>query len=270
MAESAPPTCPRHPDVVAYVSCQRCGRPACPDCQRVAAVGVQCVDCVREQQAGARRVRNRLGFVGAPGEPIVAIGLIVVNVIVWVAGMALGSPGFFDWGLCVPAEGAPGCPGGAGTEWWRWFTSGFVHTGILHLGLNMVMLYMFGRELERILGRARFALLYFGSLVGASALIWLVNQVAIALGVGIVGTQGATHGGASGAIYGLLAACVVVALRLRLNVRTLVVIAGGWLVAGFVVGLSWQGHLGGAIAGAAIVAGLLAAAARPRPPASDS
>ena len=264
MADQAPPTCPRHPDVVAYVSCQRCGRPACPDCQRVAAVGVQCVDCVKEQAKAARGVRNRLGFVGAPGTPTLTIGLIVANVVVWVTSQALQPRLFWSWGLCVADASGGGCAPGSEAEWWRWITSGFVHAGIVHLGLNMVMLYMFGREIERLLGRARFGLLYAGSLLGGSALVWLVNEVAVAAAVVLPGTHGVTHGGASGAIYGLLAAYIVIALRLRLNVRTLVFVAGGWLVAGFVFGLSWQGHLGGALAGAGILLALLAAARRPR------
>src|SRR6266568_839045 len=49
------PTCFRHPDRETYVSCVRCGRPACPDCLRSAAVGQQCVECIREANQGTRQ-----------------------------------------------------------------------------------------------------------------------------------------------------------------------------------------------------------------------
>ena len=61
---AAEPVCPRHPDRVSYVRCQRCERPVCPECQRQAAVGVQCVDCVREQ---AKTVRTGAHHVRRPG-----------------------------------------------------------------------------------------------------------------------------------------------------------------------------------------------------------
>ena len=59
------PVCPRHPDRVAYVRCQRCGQPTCPECQRPAAVGIQCVSCVAQaaQQAVIAVVLSLLAMV---------------------------------------------------------------------------------------------------------------------------------------------------------------------------------------------------------------
>jgi dihydrofolate reductase len=68
------PVCPRHPDRVSYVRCQRCERPVCPECQRPAAVGVQCVDCVREQSRGVRSARTVFG--GAVGTVALREGLV--------------------------------------------------------------------------------------------------------------------------------------------------------------------------------------------------
>ena len=65
------PVCPRHPDRVSYVRCQRCERPVCPECQRPAAVGVQCVDCVREQSRGVRSARTVFGGAVGTGRPVV-------------------------------------------------------------------------------------------------------------------------------------------------------------------------------------------------------
>ena len=75
-----PPVCPRHPDRVSYVRCQRCGRPACPECQRPAAVGVQCVDCVREAARSAPVIRTTLGGRVRGDRPVEDITLTSVTV----------------------------------------------------------------------------------------------------------------------------------------------------------------------------------------------
>lgn len=247
----AEPTCPRHPRVVSYVRCQRCDRPTCPACQRVAAVGVQCVDCVKEAKANARPQRSRLGLVVRQGPPAVTYALIGINVVVYLYGMTLGVGALFSkWGLWSHYD--PMNPYlYAGTEWWRWVSSGFVHGGILHLGMNMFVLYIFGRQLEPLLGRARFTMVYGISLLGGSALVWLL------------GTPNTVSGGASGAIFGLIAAYVAIAVSLRLPVQSLVLQAGAWLVVGFFIpGLSWQGHLGGALTGWVVTAIVLRLASR--------
>ncbi|MFP5359094.1 MAG: rhomboid family intramembrane serine protease [Actinomycetes bacterium] len=246
---TAPPVCARHPERVSYVRCQRCGRPACPECQRPAAVGIQCVDCVREAQSAARPLRNRLGFTSAMGTPYVTYGLIAANVLAFLFGtFVLGTEAWQDaWGLWTgvgPVEVA--MYSNVGTEWYRWISAGFVHFGLLHLGMNMLVLFQFGTQLEPILGRARFLLLYVASLLGGSLVATLISP-SIAL-----------HGGASGAIFGLIAAFAVVLFKLKLDYRSLLTTAGLWLVVGFVVpGISWQGHLGGALAGAATMLAML-------------
>ena len=85
MAEQQAPVCPRHPDRVSYVRCQRCGRPTCPECQRPAAVGVQCVDCVREGQKGMRTPRTQFGAAVTTGRPVVTLTIIAICVVVWLA-----------------------------------------------------------------------------------------------------------------------------------------------------------------------------------------
>jgi membrane associated rhomboid family serine protease len=200
------------------------------------------VDCVKEAKAVRRPTRSRLGFKTVAGPPRVTIALIVVNVIVFLYAQGVGGDTLFlEWGLWPrfdAAQLAPVYASVAGDEWWRWISSGFVHLGVVHIGMNMLVLYMFGRELEPLLGRARFALIYGVSLLGASALVSLLSP------------QNHPTGGASGGVYGLIAAYVAIAVSLRLPVRSLVLQAGAWLVAGFfIAGLSWQGHLGGAVAG---------------------
>lgn len=240
--------CPRHPHTVAYVRCQRCERPVCPQCQVAAPVGVLCVDCVREANRAAPAVKSRLGFKAAFGTPWVTYSLIAASVLTYLAApVLLGADWRFtlgmwpqwspEWGVAYPASGV---------EWYRWITSGFVHFGLLHLGLNMFVLWQFGSQLEPALGRARFLGLYAGSLLGSSLVVFLL------------GGEGSVHGGASGAIFGVIAAFAIVLRKLNLQWVNMAAFAGIWLVMGFfATGLSWQGHLGGAITGALIMLAML-------------
>ncbi|MFW7414918.1 rhomboid family intramembrane serine protease [Demequina sp. SO4-18] len=257
---SAEPTCPRHPDRVSYVRCQRCERPACPECQRPAAVGVLCVDCLAEARSHVRPVRSRLGFTAATGPPLVTYVLMGLNVAVFLlAPLLIGArwdyalgliPGYTaELDLYCAAAADPQCVG-LGDDWYRWITAGFVHFGFFHIAMNMFALFQLGTALEPAMGRLRFIGLYAASLIGSS------------VGVILLADSG-VHGGASGAIFGLLASYGIVLRRLRLPYQSVLVIAaifiGGPLIAEFVPalaffsGLSWQGHLGGAIVGAVVM-----------------
>lgn len=205
------------------------------------------MDCVNEARKQQRPLKSRLGFKAAAGPPYVTYALIAVNAALYlVAPALLGANWVLTLGLWpdyVPQLAA--VYPGAGDEWWRWITSGFAHFGLLHIGLNMFVLFQFGAMLEPALGRARYAALYGGSLLGSSAVVLLL------------GDQGSVHGGASGAIFGLLAAYAIVLRKLRLPYQSHAMFAGGWLLAGFFIsGLSWQGHLGGAVVGAIIMAAM--------------
>src|SRR5580692_9798719 len=82
--QASPPTCFRHPGRETYVSCVRCGRPACPDCLRSAAVGQQCVECIREGSRTTRRPAGMFGGRVGAGRPVVTFSLIAINVILWI------------------------------------------------------------------------------------------------------------------------------------------------------------------------------------------
>ena len=236
----APPVCPRHPDRISYVTCQRCGRPVCPECQRPAPVGIQCVDCVREEAERRGPLLNRLGFVSAQGTPVVTYALIAINVVAFLIGYVI--IGWQRWAVSWALfPGITDAFFGVGQEPYRWVTSGFIHFGWLHLAMNMFVLWQFGTQLEPALGRLRFVLLYFVSLLGGSLAIVLLSNS---------GAQGVPHGGASGAIFGLIAAWAVILIKLKLPAQGLIASAGIWLAAGFFIGgISWQGHLGGAVVG---------------------
>ncbi|WP_144276259.1 rhomboid family intramembrane serine protease [Demequina sp. NBRC 110053] len=218
-------------------------------------MGVLCVDCLKQAQSQARPVRSRLGFTATAGPPLATYALIAINVAVYLLGPVLLGDAFpGSWALWPDATQMDAARYiDVGTEWYRWVTAGFIHFSLLHIGMNMLALWQLGQVLEPALGRWRFVGLYAGSLLGSSA------------AVEIIGTGGTLTavGGASGAIFGLLAAYGIILKRLRLPYTQILVIAaifiGAPLVSdlipgfGFFAGLSWQGHLGGAIAGAIIM-----------------
>lgn len=251
-----PPTCPRHPDVVSYVSCQRCERPACPDCQRPAAVGVQCVDCVAQAGRTAPRASTRFGARVRPdGSPIVTMVLIGLCVAVYLGQLA--SPQVTAALAYVPAFTV--------AEPWRMVTAAFAHSpsSYFHILFNMYALWIVGSYLEPLLGRARFAALYLvgaiGGSVGYLALAQLPERVGQPAGW-VVPTVGA-----SGAVFGLFAAMLVLNRRLGRQTGGIAVVLVINTVIGFVVpNIAWQAHLGGALTGAAVAGALVATSAQER------
>jgi membrane associated rhomboid family serine protease len=234
---AAPPVCPRHPDRMSYVRCQRCGRPTCPECQRTAAVGVHCVDCVRDAQRGQRSKRTVLGGRARPGErPVVTLTMIGICVGLFLLDYV--APGLRNELIFTVSLSA--------VEPWRLLTTAFLHAGIIHLAFNMVALWFTGPFLEQALGRARFLALYLVSALGGSAAVALLTAVEDF-------NRGAV--GASGAVFGLFGAVAVVMARLRMrNTQILGVIGINLLIGFFIPGISWQAHVGGLLTGAAIAA----------------
>jgi len=244
------PVCPRHPDRPAYVRCQRCGRPACPDCQRAAAVGFQCVDCVNEAQRSAPQVRSAFGGVAAAGRPLATLGIIAACAILYVLQWIVPN----DWvyqNLAFATVYAT--PEFGAFEPWRMLTSAFLHSQgfILHILLNMYMLWIFGQALEPLLGRIRFLALYLISAVGGSVGYYLLTPAYVP------GQQLAGVVGASGAIFGLFGAMLVVQRRRGGDTRQLWVLIAINAVIGFVVPqIAWQAHLGGLVTGALCAAAI--------------
>src|SRR5450631_428849 len=262
MSEPSPyqsePVCPRHPDRVAYVRCQRCGQPTCPECQRPAAVGIQCVDCVREGQKSMRMPRTQFGAKVSPGgRPVVTLAIIVICVVVWLLQQV--SPQVTNELLFSPVLGA--------TQPWRFLTVAFVHSPgqVLHILFNMYALWVFGQYLEPMLGRVRFAALYLVSALGGSVgyLMLAVPPVSVA---GLTNNSWVTPMvGASGAIFGLFGALFVLNRHLGRSSGSLFVVLGINAVLGFVVpGIAWQAHLGGLLTGVALGAVITATAAQVR------
>ncbi|MFD4369335.1 rhomboid family intramembrane serine protease [Rhodococcus sp. NPDC058521] len=247
--EGSPPQlrCVRHPDRPTALSCNRCGKPACPDCLREAAVGYQCVDCVAQASKNQRAVRGVAGNkVTQQPKPLVTYILMAVNIVVFFATAAqsgsimrneLGSSLFRAWALFPPAV--------ADGDVERLVGSGFLHFGIVHLAVNMFALYIIGRDVELILGRSRYIAVYVVSLLGGSAAVMAFQIDALTAG-------------ASGAVFGLMGAEAIILLRLRRSPAPIIsIIVINVIISVSIPGISFWGHLGGLLAGAAAATGLL-------------
>ncbi|MEV5647968.1 rhomboid family intramembrane serine protease [Nocardia sp. NPDC052254] len=238
-------TCYRHPDRTTGLACTRCGRAACTECLRPAAVGQHCVDCLAQGRTDIRPVTPTAPASTARSVPYVTYVLIAINVAVFAVTASQAhsiadnhlSRLFFDWVLEPPAV--------AHGQWGRVVGAGFLHYGPLHLAVNMFALYILGRDTEAVLGRARFLAVYLTSLLGGSAAVMLL----------------ATHtatAGASGAIYGLFGAMTVILLRLRQSpTQMLILIVINLIISVSLPGISLWGHLGGLLAGTLAACGIL-------------
>jgi membrane associated rhomboid family serine protease len=235
------PVCPRHPDRVSYVRCQRCERPVCPECQRPAPVGVQCVDCVRQQARGTRTARTVFGGLASQGRPVVTLTVVGVCVALFLLQYATGDRVTAELAFYPPLAIA---------EPYRFLTAAFLHsTGfLLHIAFNLYALWMVGPYLEGLLGRAQFTALYLLSAVGGSVGYYVI--------VSPYGEGWNTPTvGASGAVFGLFGALFVVNRRLGRDVGGIVAVVAINAVLGFVAsGIAWQAHLGGLVTGAAVAA----------------
>jgi len=168
------------------------------------------------------------------------VALIAVNAMLFLAsgqfgvGSSGGTPLFNNLGLFGPSIAADG-------EYWRLVTSGFLHSGLIHVGFNMYLLYVFGQMLEGPMGSKRFGGLYFASLLAGSFGALLFDPRALTVG-------------ASGAVFGLMGAAFFT-MRARgidpfsSGIAPLILLN---LAISFIPGLniSIGGHLGGLLGGA--------------------
>jgi membrane associated rhomboid family serine protease len=224
-------TCYRHSDRETGVSCSSCGRPICPDCMTPTPVGMRCPECSRDRTA-VKTLRS-----SAQGDTVTR-ALIALNVLAFLGEMFTGSNGYraggtlYDnWALFGPAV--------ADGEYWRLVTSGFLHSGVIHIGFNMYLLWILGRMLEPVLGPWRFGALYAVSLLGGAFGALLISPNAVTVG-------------ASGAVFGLMGAVAMQMYRqgynpLQTDIGMLIILN---LVISFVLpGISIGGHIGGLVAG---------------------
>lgn len=237
--------CYRHPDRQSFVLCQRCLRTICPECQTPAAVGVICPECLRDQQKAAspaqrkaeRRWSRPRAVSVADTRPIVTYAIIGITVFTYLLTLIPGIGADIQDSLLFLAPTLyPELTGRF--EPWRLLTAALVHGSLLHVGLNMLALWMIGRSLEPLLGRWRFLSLYVLSALGGSVAVALLSFLTPVVG-------------ASGAIFGLFGALLVIGRHIGANIAGIAIVLGVNLVIGFVPGfnVSWQAHIGGLLVG---------------------
>ncbi|HJE51144.1 MAG TPA: rhomboid family intramembrane serine protease [Tessaracoccus flavescens] len=257
-------TCYRHPSEATRITCQRCDRPICGSCMIPGSVGFQCPECVHRGNRETRQHQLPYGGVRSSNPKATSIALIAVNVLVWVAVLLTGgsngrlfatlalmpnghceprADGMFliDRFMCLQ-QGAEWWPGVASGAPWQVITSAFTHVSPLHILFNMLMLFLLGPQVEGIMGRARFLAIYFIAALGGSAGVMLFSAP-------FVKTMGA-----SGAVYGLMGALLILALKHKGDVRGILMWIGLNVAFSFMVsGISWEGHLGGLVGGVAAI-----------------
>lgn len=233
-------TCYRHPNRETGVSCAHCGRGLCPDCMVFTPVGIKCAEHAGVPTGGAKVVQSarRFGLEGS-GALLTKI-LIGINVAVFLwqvgsGGGSLSSPYGYPY-----LHGALNGILVANGDWWRLFTSMFLHASVIHLALNMLFLWWIAAPVEQAIGRARFALLY------------VVSGLSGAAGALLLTAPEATTVGASGALFGILGAAFIFERQrnyvLGGSALTIIVLNLAFTFA--IPGISIGGHLGGLVGGA--------------------
>jgi membrane associated rhomboid family serine protease len=232
-----------------------------------ASVGFQCPECVKEGARTQRPLRTTYGGLRPTAPGSVSIALIALNLAVWLAvtisgrgtgrlvsllelrprGVcAIGNSGYdLPRSVCA-ANGGTWYPGVSDGAYWQLLTSAFTHVEVLHVAFNMFALWVLGPQLEHAFGRARFVALYLISALAGSALVYAASP-----------EYGATLG-ASGAIFGLMGALLVIAVRTRTSVQSILVWIGiNAVLTLSVANISWQGHLGGFVGGLLVAAAIV-------------
>ncbi|MEX2612194.1 MAG: rhomboid family intramembrane serine protease [Gaiellaceae bacterium] len=167
------------------------------------------------------------------------VGIYLLQLVMG-AGLTATSGWIYEHGVLVSsAIGSDGSLiGVAEGEWWRLMTAAFLHYGPLHLGMNMLVLYIIGPALEEYLGHGRYALLYLvaGLAGSAGALVWSPNALTV---------------GASGAIWGIMGAALILEWR-KIYVfggQAMGLVVFNLAITFLIPGISVGGHVGGLVGG---------------------
>lgn len=247
---------------------------------RDASVGFQCPECVTRGARETRSGRATYGGARSADPRLTSWILIALNGLVWIAIQATGGRSselinrlaIMPSGMCVPDEspgsyfrgvgseqvceqigGAGWMPGVADGAVWQVATTMFTHIDLMHIAFNMLALFFLGPPLEHAIGRARFLAVYLGSGLVASAFVMLFAA------------ETSLTVGASGSIFGLLAAHLVVGRKVGADLSQLLLWLGlNVLITFTAASISWQGHLGGFVGGGLLAAAIVHAPRGPR------
>ncbi|MFC4066884.1 rhomboid family intramembrane serine protease [Actinoplanes subglobosus] len=262
-APSTAPACYRHPSRETLLRCSRCDRPICTSCMNDAVVGHHCPECVKEGRRSQRPARTAFGGSRAGQLGYVTTSIIVINSLVMIVSAILGGPRAIvgggtwnlfgsstpltEWGAVLGyAWYDEAIHGVAAGEWYRLFTAMFVHYGVVHLLLNMMLVAQVGRYLEVQLGPLRFAALYLLAGLGGNVAAYVFQP----------GNQ--MSAGASTATFGLIIAVIVVNRRLVRDSGPMMSTLIMNVIFTFTVpGISIAGHLGGLVTGGLATAALV-------------
>jgi membrane associated rhomboid family serine protease len=222
--------CINHSSKVTYVRCSRCENYICTDCMRSASIGYQCTSCASDSTPVIKGI-NRNRFIpnqkNTPVTKFLSILLIATFLLQEITGTLLVK----NFALFAPLV--------TSGELWRLITAGFLHGSIIHLLFNVYILWVIGSQLESIVGNIKFIVIYFVSLLGGSIASYLFSPF------------GSYSIGASGAIFGLMGAMLVVGRKRNLDISQITTLVAINVVIGFVLsGIDWRAHLGGLAAGA--------------------
>ncbi len=214
--------------------CQRCGNTICGDCQRPAAVGFHCPDCVKAAAPATAKVISgaRLRSAVRGRTPATVVLLSIIGVVY--VGQVISQDVVTALLAYIPQITVE--------QPWRLLTAAFVHGGLMHILFNGYSLWVMGNLLERSLGSARFLVVFFASVVGGNLAVLAFGSSSFVVG-------------ASGGIFGLFAALFVLNRGFRGNNVSLLVIIGINLALGFILpNVAWEAHVGGLLAGLGVTA----------------
>jgi membrane associated rhomboid family serine protease len=254
MTMPAPPDlvpCYRHPGRLTGIRCTRCERPICPDCMIQAPVGHHCPACVHQGNRGVRQIQwkpsSPMNPSARPPVTPVVKALIAINVVAYVLTGVVHTAWENTYAQFPPAIALNG-------QVYRLLTAAFLHANVLHIGLNMFALLIFGPMVEMALGRNRFIALYLLAALGGSVCSYFFGPVLV------------EAVGASGAIFGVLGAWLPLSRSRRGDMVGISVLIGVNLLFSFSIpGIDWRAHVGGLVTG--VVVGGLFGLAEHRPPA---
>lgn len=197
-----------------------------------APVGYRCPDCMKVNAPPSPKTVAGGALVTKPQVTYFLIGInVFLFAIQYLQGIYKVADDYGMYPIAIAQGG----------EWWRLFTSAFLHGSFFHIAFNMFVLFFLGPTLERILGHTRFIVLYLLSALGGSvASYWFSDLQTVSVG-------------ASGAIFGLMGALIVAGRRLRYDIKQVLFLLVVNVFIGFVSpGVDWRAHFGGLVVGAAV------------------